>query len=223
MARRLRPPDQPGYRVTIVQNPLTSLEDDVAATTRVLDLQDGPTILVGHSWGGTVITQAGLHDKVAGLVYVAALCRTAARAPAQQYEGFAATPDFVINIGEDGFGFLDPDKFKRASRPTPVMPRPHSCGTRRCRSTCPSSRSRSTRPRGGTSRAGRSSAPRTRRSTRPCSSTWRGGRRRHHDRAGKPRRLPDPARRRHRRHRQRRHCHDRGEGLCGRTMSPLRP
>ena len=45
-----------GYRVTIVQNPLTSLADDVAATTRVLDRQGGPTILVGHSWGGTVIT-----------------------------------------------------------------------------------------------------------------------------------------------------------------------
>lgn len=55
-----------GYRVSIVQNPLTSFEDDVAATTRVLDRQDGPAILVGHSWGGTVITEAGNHDKVAG-------------------------------------------------------------------------------------------------------------------------------------------------------------
>lgn len=61
-----------GYNVTIVQNPLTSLEDDVAATNVVLDKQDGPTILVGHSWGGAVITQAGNHPKVAALVYVAA-------------------------------------------------------------------------------------------------------------------------------------------------------
>jgi pimeloyl-ACP methyl ester carboxylesterase len=61
-----------GYKVSIVQNPLTSLDADVAATTRVLVRQDGPTILVGHSYGGTVITQAGLHPKVAGLVYVAA-------------------------------------------------------------------------------------------------------------------------------------------------------
>ena len=53
-----------GFRVTIVQNPLTSLEDDVAATQRVLDRQDGPTILVGHSWGGTVITEAGIHPNV---------------------------------------------------------------------------------------------------------------------------------------------------------------
>lgn len=62
-----------GYHVTIVQNPLTSLEDDVTATKVVLDKQDGPVILAGHSWGGAVITEAGNHPKVAGLVYIAAL------------------------------------------------------------------------------------------------------------------------------------------------------
>ncbi|HTE30913.1 MAG TPA: alpha/beta hydrolase [Chryseolinea sp.] len=61
-----------GYHVTIVQNPLSSLEDDVAATNLALDNLDGPAILVGHSWGGAVITQAGVHPKVAALVYVAA-------------------------------------------------------------------------------------------------------------------------------------------------------
>ena len=61
-----------GYHVTVVQNPLTSLEDDVAATKVVLDKQDGPVILVGHSWGGAVITEAGNHPKVVALVYVAA-------------------------------------------------------------------------------------------------------------------------------------------------------
>jgi pimeloyl-ACP methyl ester carboxylesterase len=61
-----------GYHVVAVQNPLTSLADDVAATKRLIDLQDGPVILVGHSWGGAVITQAGDDPKVAGLVYVAA-------------------------------------------------------------------------------------------------------------------------------------------------------
>jgi pimeloyl-ACP methyl ester carboxylesterase len=101
-----------GYRVTIVQNPLTSLEDDVAATTRVLDRQDGPAILVGHSWGGTVITEAGVHPNVAGLVYVSALAPDAGETSAQQYEGFGPTPDFVIDVGEDGYGFLDRDKFK---------------------------------------------------------------------------------------------------------------
>jgi pimeloyl-ACP methyl ester carboxylesterase len=61
-----------GYHVVAVQNPLTSLADDVAATMRAIALQAGPVILVGHSWGGAVITQAGNDPKVAGLVYVAA-------------------------------------------------------------------------------------------------------------------------------------------------------
>lgn len=101
-----------GYHVSIVQNPLTSLADDVAATKRALDRQDGPAILVGHSWGGVVITEAGGHSKVAGLVYVSALSPDAGETTAQQYEGFAPTPDFVIDIGEDGYGFVNPDKFK---------------------------------------------------------------------------------------------------------------
>ena len=100
-----------GYRVSIVQNPLTSFQDDVAATRRVLDQQDGPTILVGHSWGGTVITEAGSHDKVAGLVYVAALIPDSGETSGQQYEGFAPTPEFVIEVGDDGFGYLNRDKF----------------------------------------------------------------------------------------------------------------
>jgi pimeloyl-ACP methyl ester carboxylesterase len=66
-----------GYHVSSVQNPLTSLADDVAATRRVLARQDGPTILVGHSWGGVVITEAGANaPNVAGLVYVAAVAPT---------------------------------------------------------------------------------------------------------------------------------------------------
>jgi|SRR5690606_28039511 len=62
-----------GYRVSAVQNPLTSLEDDVAATKRAIALMDGPVLLVGHSWAGMVISSAGNDAKVAGLVYVAAL------------------------------------------------------------------------------------------------------------------------------------------------------
>lgn len=61
-----------GFNVTIVQEPITSLDDDIAMTNRVLDLQDGPTLLVGHSYGGMVITEAGHNQNVAGLVYVAA-------------------------------------------------------------------------------------------------------------------------------------------------------
>ena len=101
-----------GYRVTIVQNPLTSLADDVAATQRVLDRQDRPAILVGHSWGGTVITEAGVHPNVAGLVYVSAISPDAGETTAQQYEGFAPTPEFVIDVVGDGYGFLNPAKFK---------------------------------------------------------------------------------------------------------------
>jgi pimeloyl-ACP methyl ester carboxylesterase len=65
-----------GFHVVAVQNPLTSLADDVNATRRIIALQDGPVILVGHSWGGAVITEVGDDPKVAGLVYVAAYVRT---------------------------------------------------------------------------------------------------------------------------------------------------
>src|SRR5262245_42955701 len=61
-----------GFNVTAVQNPLTSLADDVAATQRAIARQNGSVILVGHSWAGVVITEAGMDPKVAGLVYVAA-------------------------------------------------------------------------------------------------------------------------------------------------------
>jgi len=101
-----------GYKVTIVQNPLTSLADDVAATQRALDRLDGPAILVGHSWGGTVITEAGVNPKVAGLVYVSALSPDAGETTAQQYEGFTTPPEFVLDTHSDGFGFVKAENFK---------------------------------------------------------------------------------------------------------------
>jgi pimeloyl-ACP methyl ester carboxylesterase len=101
-----------GYRVTIVQNPLTSLADDVAATTRALASQDGATILVGHSWGGTVITEAGVDPKVVGLVYVSALSPDAGETTSDQYTGYITPPEFVIDTLPDGFGVLNPGKFK---------------------------------------------------------------------------------------------------------------
>ena len=63
---------QDGYNVSIVQNPTLSLENDAEATRRILQRQDGPTVLVGHSYGGAVISEAGTHPAVAALVYIAA-------------------------------------------------------------------------------------------------------------------------------------------------------
>lgn len=101
-----------GYKVTIVQNPLTSLADDVIATKRAIDRQDGPTILVGHSWGGVMITEAGIDPKVTGLVYVSALSPDAGETTAQQYEGYTTPSEFVIEPAADGFGFLKAGTFK---------------------------------------------------------------------------------------------------------------
>jgi pimeloyl-ACP methyl ester carboxylesterase len=100
-----------GLKVTAVQNPLTTLEDSVAATRRALALQDGPTVLAGHSWGGTVVSEVGTDPKVTALVYIAA------RAP-------DAGEDFVALAGKypqpparagieahDGFTTLSEDAF----------------------------------------------------------------------------------------------------------------
>jgi pimeloyl-ACP methyl ester carboxylesterase len=72
-----------GYNVTLVQNPCTSMQDDLDATNRILDRQDGPVVLVGHSWGGSVITQAGGHEKVVKLVYIAAIIPAVGESTAQ--------------------------------------------------------------------------------------------------------------------------------------------
>jgi pimeloyl-ACP methyl ester carboxylesterase len=101
-----------GYRVTIVQNPLTSLADDVAATKRVLDRQDGPTILVGHSYGGTVITEAGADPKVVGLVYVSGLAPDVGESSNDQFAEIPPPPAIVIDPQADGFGFVNLEKFK---------------------------------------------------------------------------------------------------------------
>jgi pimeloyl-ACP methyl ester carboxylesterase len=82
-----------GYRVTVVQNPLTSLEDDVAATNVVLDKQDGPVVLAGHSWGGAVITEAGNHPKVEALVYIAAFQPDTGESALQWLQTAAPAPE----------------------------------------------------------------------------------------------------------------------------------
>jgi pimeloyl-ACP methyl ester carboxylesterase len=81
-----------GYKVSLVQQPLTSLEDDVAATKRILDRQDGPCILVGHSYGGAVITEAGLDAHVVGLVYIAAHAPMKAKRKRRMGRSFLTPP-----------------------------------------------------------------------------------------------------------------------------------
>jgi pimeloyl-ACP methyl ester carboxylesterase len=99
-----------GYHVTAVQNPLTSLADDVAATKRILALQDGPAILVGHSWGGAVITQAGDDAKVAGLVYVAAYAPDAGTSANETSAPFGVTPgQKAITVDPQHFAALSPE------------------------------------------------------------------------------------------------------------------
>jgi len=101
-----------GFKVTIVQEPLTSLEADVEATKRALDKQDGPSVLVGHSWGGVIISEAGVHQNAAALVFVAAhqpdqgenTLQWATSAPVAPENGILA-PD------EKGFVYYDQEKF----------------------------------------------------------------------------------------------------------------
>lgn len=101
-----------GYHVTIVQNPLSSLEDDVAATNVVLDKQDGPTVLVGHSWGGAVITQAGNHPKVAALVYVAAFQPDNGESALQWIQSAPPAPENgVLAPDEKGIVYYDQAKY----------------------------------------------------------------------------------------------------------------
>ena len=101
-----------GYAVSIVQNPLTSFADDVAATRRVLNRQDGPAILVGHSYGGSVITEAGTDPKVAGLVYVAAFAPEVGQSTLDQYAEIPPPPNFVPEEQSDGFAYLNADRFQ---------------------------------------------------------------------------------------------------------------
>lgn len=102
-----------GMHVTAVQNPLSSLADDVEATRRILALQDGPTILVAHSWGGAVISEAGTDPKVAGLVYVAARAPDAGEDFAALAKRFPAPPASAGLVRSGGFAQLGEQAFLR--------------------------------------------------------------------------------------------------------------
>ena len=101
-----------GYNVSMVQNPLSSLEDDVAATERVIDKQDGPVVLVGHSWGGSVITQAGASSKVRSLVYIAAFIPEVGETTLDLIKTAQPAPENGILPPDDkGFIWYDKKKF----------------------------------------------------------------------------------------------------------------
>ena len=100
-----------GIAATAVQNPLISLADDVAHTEYILARQRGPVILAGHSFAGTVITEAGLHPAVAGLVYIAARAPDADEDFAALAGRFPAAPASAGLVYEDGFGALTEDAF----------------------------------------------------------------------------------------------------------------
>jgi pimeloyl-ACP methyl ester carboxylesterase len=102
-----------GYNVSIVQEPETSFTDDVAATKRVLARQDGPCILVGHSYGGAVITEAGTDSSVAGLVYIAAHMPDAGEKESDDGKRFPSdlAKSGAIKKTPDGFTYVDPAQF----------------------------------------------------------------------------------------------------------------
>jgi pimeloyl-ACP methyl ester carboxylesterase len=102
-----------GYNVSIVQEPETSFQDDVTAVKRILALQDGPSILVGHSYGGAVITEAGMDSSVYGLVYVAAHMPDAGENEADDGKRFPSdlSKSGALKKTADGFTYLDPAQF----------------------------------------------------------------------------------------------------------------
>jgi pimeloyl-ACP methyl ester carboxylesterase len=101
-----------GYNVSVVQNPTLSLDGDVTATRQIIDEQPGPVVLVGHSYGGAVITEAGTHAKVASLAYISAFAPDTGESVSSLIGGFPQDgPQPPILPPDGGFLFLDRDKF----------------------------------------------------------------------------------------------------------------
>ncbi|HVE58300.1 MAG TPA: alpha/beta hydrolase [Pyrinomonadaceae bacterium] len=94
-----------GFNVVAVQNPTTSLADDVAAVNRALESISEPVVLVGHSWGGVVITEAGTHEKVAALVYVSAFAPSVGQSVNDLFTGYPQ-PEWFGAVSADSGGFL---------------------------------------------------------------------------------------------------------------------
>jgi pimeloyl-ACP methyl ester carboxylesterase len=101
---------QKGYKVSVTQHKLRDFTEDVAEVSRIIDQQNGPCILVGHSYGGVVITKAGNNPKVAGLVYIAAHAPDDGEARADLVKQFPSAYKSLIK-GSDGEDYIDPEKF----------------------------------------------------------------------------------------------------------------
>lgn len=103
--------EKDGYHVSVVQHPETSLADDITAVKRVLAMQDGPVVLVGHSYGGVVVTGAGADPKVAALVYIAALAPDEGEAAGELLQKMPSSSTAVTPT-PDGYLYLDPARFR---------------------------------------------------------------------------------------------------------------
>ena len=151
-----------GHHVAVVQNPTVSLPGDAAAARLIIDAQHGPVVLVGHSYGGAVITQAGTHPNVAALVYISAFAPDKDESVNTLISGFPADgPQPPILPPRDGFLLLDRTSSTPRSPPTCPTARPRSWPTRRFPGAWTPSMGRSPTPRGEPSRAGTWSPPRT--------------------------------------------------------------
>ena len=163
LARRLRPAARRRLSTyAVVQNPTMSLDGDVAATRTCSTTLDGPVVLVGHSYGGVVITEAGTHDKVAALVYIAAFAPDKGESVntliADPPPGAPVPP---ILPPRNGYLVPRPRQVPRLVRRRPPPTRPRSWPTPRCRGASTPSAARSPSRRGGSSRAGTWSPPTT--------------------------------------------------------------
>ena len=123
-----------GYNVSIVQEPETSFKEDVAATKRVIAQQGGPCVVVAHSYGGAVITEAANDPKVVALVYVAAHMPDAGESEAEDGKRFPSdlSKSTAIKKTPDGFTYLDPAQFHGSSQPTSLLNKPLSWHDPRC-------------------------------------------------------------------------------------------
>lgn len=162
-----------GLRATAVQNPLSSLADDVAATRSILQLQDGPTVLVGHSFAGTIISETGVDPKVASLVYVAARAPDAGEDYAALAAKFPRPPasDGLVTAG--GFAQLNEETFLKYFAGDVTPSRRASCTRFRAASPPRSLRRGPPLRPGGVSLAGIRSPRTTKRSHPSSNASWR--------------------------------------------------